>query len=87
MSTSSLLYSMVLAAEIPDPVLGIMGAIAVAIFIGMASWALLMLVKLSAVVAGMEARHEERSADHERRITVLEAISSHPFSHGATREG
>jgi hypothetical protein len=61
------------AAEVPTEVIGgIIGLFSV-VFVGLASWALHMLVKLSNVVASMEARLEEQSKDHERRIAALEA--------------
>lgn len=61
------------AAEIPTEILGGIISLFTVVFIGLASWALHMLVKLSNVVAGMEARLEEQSKDHERRIAALEA--------------
>ena len=61
------------AAEIPTEVLGgIIGLFSV-VFVSLSSWALHMLVKLSNVVASMEARLEEQTKDHERRIAALEA--------------
>jgi hypothetical protein len=76
-------FTPIFAAEVPDALLAGVVALGVAVFIGLASWALLMLVRLTGIVAGLEARIEERSADHERRLTALEVMSVHrPFSGG-----
>lgn len=69
----------ILAAEIPDAAIAGIVGLGTIVFVGLASWALLMLVKLSGVVAALEAEYRERSADHERRISWLEA---RPFGGG-----
>lgn len=61
------------AAEIPNEIFGGLIALCSVVFVSLSSWALHMLVKLSNVVASMEARLEEQSKDHERRIAALEA--------------
>lgn len=61
------------AAEIPTEILGGIIALFSVVFVGLTSWALHMLVKLSNVVASLEARIESQSKDYERRIAALEA--------------
>lgn len=60
------------AAEIPSEIIGGIVGLLTVTFIGLSSWALHMLVKLSSVVSALEARLEERSEDHERRLRALE---------------
>lgn len=68
------------AAEVPDAAIAGGVGLATVVFVGLASWALLMLVKLAGVVSALEAEYRERSADHERRISLLE---SRPFGGGS----
>lgn len=57
-----------IGAEVPDAALVSACALAVAVFMGLASWALLQLVRLAQLVA----RIEERIDDHARRIEAVE---------------
>lgn len=55
-----------------------LGVVVIGVFIALASWALINIVKLAGIVAALEAQYKERSEDHERRLLDLER---RPFSH------
>lgn len=58
-----------MASEVPDAALQGIGAFAAAVFIAMASWALMQLVSLARIIA----RLDERTNDHDRRLDQIEA--------------